>query len=475
MDSQAFNRDSLKRRVEELWDQSGLPGLKDFIRIPNLSRFFDSNWETNGLLTKAANQMVEWLKRQEIKGAKVEALIEPGKTPLVFAEIEGTAPGTILFYGHLDKQPHLLPWREGLSPTEPMIEDGKLYGRGACDDGYALFGTAVSIKACQQAGLSHPRCIILIEGDEESASEDLPYYFDKLADRIGTPNVIVCLDSGCFDYNTLWVTTSLRGLVSFELKVEILSEGVHSGDASGIVPSSFRIARQLLNRIDDPLTGEANSKFQVIIPGDRYQEGLKTAEYMADSLFQKYPFLEGTLPTDTNPIRAYFNRVWKAQLSITGADGLPPTATAGNVLRPSTTLKVSLRTPPTLDAKKALEECVELLTKNVPYGAKVTLGNPDPSNGWNGPAMPQGLKDILERASQNYYSKPAMLTGEGGSIPFLSFLGDRFPTAQFIVTGVVGPQANAHGPNEFLHIDYTKSLLCCIAQFLAESSSYINN
>ena len=181
-----------------------------------------------------------------------------GRTPVIFIEIPGSrTPTTVLLYGHLDKQPEMTGWAEGLGPWEPVLKGDKLYGRGGADDGYAMFGALARASwRCTSRASPHARCVILIEACEESGSYDLPSYVDHLAARIGAPSLVVCLDSGCGNYDQLWLTTSLRGLTGGALTVQVLTEGVHSGDASGVVPASFRIVRALLSRLEDGATGE---------------------------------------------------------------------------------------------------------------------------------------------------------------------------------------------------------------------------
>ena len=193
--------------------------------------------------------------------SKLEVIRLEGRTPLIFFEVPATrsdASGsaeTVMFYGHLDKQPEFNGWRHDLGPWTPKYEDGKLYGRGGADDGYAVYAALTAIQSLDAQGIPRPRCVGLIETCEESGSVDLPAYIQALKARLGQVGLVVCLDSGAGNYDQLWLTTSLRGMVSGVLKVEILTEGVHSGDASGLVPSSFRIMRQVLDRLEDSATG----------------------------------------------------------------------------------------------------------------------------------------------------------------------------------------------------------------------------
>jgi acetylornithine deacetylase/succinyl-diaminopimelate desuccinylase-like protein len=399
-------------------------------------------------------------------------LEHPGRTPLIFIDIPGDPDAgdeTVLLYGHLDKQPEMTGWREGLGPWQPVREGDKLYGRGGADDGYSAFASLTALEALARQGIAHARCVVLIEACEESGSPDLPAYVDHLAARIGTPSLVVCLDSGCGDYERLWGTTSLRGMVTGDLQIEVLREGVHSGDASGIVASSFRILRQLLSRLEDEDSGAVRpALLHCEIPADRRAQAQRMAEVLREGVFSKYPFAGEMGPVSTDPAELILNRTWRPALSITGMDGIPATVDAGNVLRPTTTAKLSLRLPPTVDGHAASAGVKQLLEADPPYGARVHFEAEAPATGWNAPAFDPWLEQALERASQAYFGRSAVFMGEGGSIPFMGMLGERFPAAQFLITGVLGPGSNAHGPNEFLHVPTGRRLTACVASVLAD-------
>jgi acetylornithine deacetylase/succinyl-diaminopimelate desuccinylase-like protein len=375
----------------------------------------------------------------------------------------------VLLYGHLDKQPEMTGWDADLGPWVPVIKGDKLYGRGGADDGYAIFGSLAAIQALQQQGVPHARCVVLIEACEESGSYDLPAYVDHLADRIGKPSLVVCLDSGCGNYEQLWCTTSLRGLAGGNFTVKVLEEGVHSGDASGIVPSSFRLLRQLLSRLEDEQTGRILPEgLQVDIPADRLAQAQEAARVLDTAVFDKFPFLPGMTPMADDLAQLVLNRTWRPALSVTGVDGMPPLSSAGNVLRPYTSVKLSLRLPPTLEGKQAGQLLKDLLEKDPPNGAQVSLELEKASTGWNAPTMSPWLEKAIDASSREFFGKPAMYMGEGGTIPFMGMLGEKFPGAQFMITGVLGPHSNAHGPNEFLHIPMGKKVTACVARVIAE-------
>jgi acetylornithine deacetylase/succinyl-diaminopimelate desuccinylase-like protein len=463
----------IDRFVTGKWDDDIVPQLVEYIRIPNKSPMFDAQWAQHGYMDAAVALMEAWAKAQAIPGLVVEVVQLEGRTPLIYLEVPATGEGTgedcVLLYGHLDKQPEMTGWDEGLGPWTPVLRGDRLYGRGGADDGYAIFGSLAAIQALQEQGTPHARCVILIEACEESGSYDLPAYVDHLADRIGKPSLVVCLDSGCGNYEQLWCTTSLRGLAGGNLTVRVLEEGVHSGDASGIVPSSFRLLRQLLSRIEDEATGRILLEgLHVAVPEDRMAQARKVAEVLGDAVFDKFPFLPGMTPMTPDLTELVLNRTWRPALSVTGVDGIPPLASAGNVLRPHTAVKLSLRLPPTLDGKRAGELLKQTLLRDPPNGAQVTLELEKASAGWNAPAMAPWLEKAIDAASHEFFGAPAMYMGEGGSIPFMGMLGEKFPGAQFMITGVLGPHSNAHGPNEFLHIPMGKKVTASVARVIAD-------
>jgi acetylornithine deacetylase/succinyl-diaminopimelate desuccinylase-like protein len=455
--------------VDEHWSSSIVPTLERYIRIPNQSPLFDPDWKSNGHMHAAVALARSWVEAQGVEGLTLEVHEVEGRTPVIFMEIAGDSSSTVLMYGHLDKQPAMVGWEDGLGPWTPVIRDGKLYGRGGADDGYAIFATIASIRSLQQRKIPHSRIVVLIECCEESGSLDLPTYINLLAERIGTPRLVICLDSGCGNYEQLWMTTSLRGSIVGNLTVEVLTEGVHSGDASGIVPSSFRILRILLDRLEDAKTGNILPEWLYVeTPSDRLEEAKTTARVLGHEVWSKFPFSEGVQPLTKEPLELLLNRTWRPALAYTGQAGFPDLVQGGNVLRPKTSIKLSLRIPPSLDATDIDRRLKTLLESDPPYGARVTFEPEKGGAGWVAPPIAPWLRDSVERASQSYYGKEAMTFGEGGSIPFMGMLGARFPTAQFLITGVLGPQSNAHGPNEFLHIPYAKKLTACVANVLED-------
>ena len=460
------------RYVAEKWDDDIVPQLVEYIRIPNKSPMFDEQWVEHGYMDQAVDLMANWANAQAIPGMQLEVVRLEGRTPLIFVEIPAANGGSnddcVLLYGHLDKQPEMTGWDEDLGPWKPVLKGDKLYGRGGADDGYAIFGSLAAIMALQDQKLPHSRCVILIEACEESGSYDLPAYVDHLSDRIGKPSLVVCLDSGCGNYDQLWCTTSLRGLTGGNLSVKVLNEGVHSGDASGVVPSSFRLLRQILSRIEDEKTGKILlDKLHAEVPAERLAQAKRAAEVLDTAVFDKFPLVDGLKPMADELSELVLNRTWRPALSVTGVDGMPPLASAGNVLRPHTAVKLSLRLPPTTDGKAAGDLLKNELLRDPPNGAQVTMELEKASTGWNAPAMSPWLETAIDEASQAYFGKPAMYMGEGGSIPFMGMLGEKFPGAQFMITGVLGPHSNAHGPNEFLHIPMGKRVTACVAHVVA--------
>ena len=459
--------------VSEKWDREIVPQLSTYIKIPNKSPMFDPNWVERGYMDEAMSLLETWVREQPITGMQVERIHLPGRTPLLFIEIPGKGDETVLLYGHMDKQPEMVGWNVDLAPWTPVLSGDKLYGRGGADDGYATYASLTAIMALKERGLDHSRCVVLIEGCEESGSYDLPFYINHLASRIGTPSLVVCLDSGCGNYDQLWLTTSLRGLAGGTLRVRVLEEGVHSGDASGVVPSSFRVLRQLLDRIEDPATGRILiDPLYVDIPGERVDQAKEASQVLGTAIYDKFPFLPGMHPMGQDLSDLVLNRTWRPTLSVTGADGLPSLTDAGNVLRPYTSVKLSVRLPPTMDGERASRLLKEALEKDPPYGARVEFEVEKSATGWAAPATASWLRESVNEASRQYFGPRAAAMGEGGTIPFMNMLQERFPAAQFVVTGLLGPKSNAHGPNEFLHIPTGKKLTASMAKVIHEH--YVN-
>lgn len=477
----ALDAQQLKIFVDSAWDRQIVPELTQYIEIPAKSPMFDAQWEANGYIDTVVRRAAGWVEAQKLPELKLEVIKLPGRTPVIFFEVPSTKAGssdTVLMYGHLDKQPEFTGWRNDLGPWTPKYEDGKLYGRGGADDGYAIYASVAALRALDEQKIPRPRVVGLIETCEESGSGDLPAYIDALGKRLGNVALVVCLDSGAGNYDQLWLTTSLRGNVTGTLKVEILTEGIHSGDASGLVPSSFRILRQVLDRLEDSKTGRLlPESFHCAVPAERIAQAQATAAVLGDEVWKRFPWACGAdgapaLPTTTDPVEALINRTWRPTLSVTGVDGFPPLNNAGNVLRPYTAFKLSLRLPPLVDGNLAAQQLKTLLEDNAPYNAKVTFepdGRMDQmgANGWNAPTLSNWLEGALDGASRRHWGEPLGFVGQGGTIPLMNMLEKGFPKAQMMVCGVLGPKSNAHGPNEFLHVPYGKRLTASVAEAIA--------
>ena len=462
----------LASRIARQWDDDIVAQLVDYIRIPAKSPHFDPQWREHGHIEAAVQQAHSWASRQPVEGLKLEIVRLEGRTPLLFFDIPARGAGasqkSVVLYGHLDKQPEMTGWRAGLGPWTPVIEQGRLYGRGGADDGYAVFAALSAIAALDAEKIAHARCIGLIETCEESGSYDLPAYLDALAPRMGEVGLVIALDSGAGNYDQIWATTSLRGLVNGTLNVAVLTEGVHSGDAGGVVPSSFRIARSLLERIDDSRTGVVKpADFECAIPEERLAQAQQAAEILGDTLWKRFPWTQSSQPVAKSRVELILNRTWRAALAVTGADGLPALESAGNVQRPFTSLKLSLRLPPLVEAERAAQALKKLLEDDPPYSAKVTFEYDSAATGWNAPQTAPWLAASLDQASRALFGKTYASMGEGGTIPFMSMLGAKFPGVQLLVTGVLGPQSNAHGPNEFIDIAYAKKVAATTAMVIA--------
>ena len=478
----ALNTTQALEHVSHAWDTDIVARLTDYVAIPAKSPMFDSAWDANGLLETVVRNTAQWIESQKVAGLSVEIIHLPGRTPVLFFEVASTRSAalattqTVLMYGHLDKQPEFSGWRKDLGPWTPKYEDGKLYGRGSADDGYAAYAAIAAIQALKSQGVGHPRIVGLIETCEESGSYDLMPYIDVLRPRLGEVGLVVCLDSGAGNYDQLWLTNSLRGMVSGVLKVEILTEGVHSGDASGLVPSSFRIMRQVLDRLEDSATGRLlPASFHCEVPAERLTQAQATADILGDEIYKRFPWAhydcggstQFALPTTTDPLQALLNRTWNPTLSVTGVEGMPELSNAGNVLRPYTAFKLSLRLPPLVEAAPAVSKLKALLEDNAPYQARVTFEKAAGATGWNAPTTAPWLESALDSASKAHFGASCGYIGQGGTIPLMNMLSLGFPKAQMMVCGVLGPKSNAHGPNEFLHVPYAKKLTAAVAQVIA--------
>ena len=461
--------------IGRTWNDSILDRLIAYVRIPNKSPHFDPHWERNGHMEAAVKLMADWCRAQPLPGARVEVRRLPGRTPLLLVDVPGELPGCALLYGHLDKQPEFTGWLPGLGPWEPVVRDGRLYGRGAADDGYAVFSSLTAIAALKEQQVRLPRCVVLIEACEESGSDDLPAHLAALGSGLGEPSLVVCLDAECGNYEQVWCTTSLRGILDGTLRVRVLTEGVHSGMATGIAPTPFRILEQLLGRIENPITGDVLlDELQAAIPKDRRGQAVAAAQVLGSSVAGKLPWAVGAQPLSDDPTELIINSTWRATLTVTGAEGLPPLGSAGNVLLPEIAVKLSLRLPPTCDAARAAVALREALLRDPPYGVQLSFESGSAMGGWNAPAFAPWLEEAVNRASRTVYGRDAVHIGCGGTIPFMGMLGERFPRTQFFITGVLGPHANAHGPNEFLHIEYAKQLTACVSLVLADHARILS-
>jgi acetylornithine deacetylase/succinyl-diaminopimelate desuccinylase-like protein len=477
----ALNTDDLLAHVSAKWDGDIVRQLTDYIAIPAKSPAFDADWQQHGHIDAVVRNAAQWVEAQKVEGLTLEVIRQEGRTPVIFFEVPArgrdaaASSQTVVMYGHLDKQPEFTGWRSDLGPWTPKYIDGKLYGRGGADDGYAVYASIAAIQALHAQGASHPRIVGLIESCEESGSADLLPYLELLRPRLGDVGLVVCLDSGAGNYDQLWLTTSLRGMASGTLKVQVLTEGVHSGAASGVVASSFRILRHVLDRLEDSATGRLlPGPLHVEIPADRIAQARATADILGDAVFRNYPWVHydcageqrTCLPMGTDRTELLLNRTWRPTLSVIGADGFPAWKDSGNVLRPWTAFKLSLRLPPTLDAGQAVRLVKQILEDNAPYEARVTFEPDGFANGWNAPDMAPWFTQAMDAASRASFGAPCGYIGEGGTIPLMSMLTQGFPTAQMMVCGVLGPKSNAHGPNEFLHVPYARRLTAAVAQVI---------
>ena len=440
--------------TQKQFEDSVLDTLLEYCKIPCLSPMFDAQWVQNGHIEAATQMLATWAKNRKLANFDVQIHRLDGRTPVITVTVESTGggEGTAVLYGHLDKQPPLGEWSEGLEPFNPVRRGDRIYARGVSDDGYSIFAALSALEAMEANNVAHSRCVVLIEACEESGSPDLEAYLDALKDHLGDVELLICLDSGAISYDRLWVTTSLRGLASIELTVKVLEQGRHSGMASGVVPSSFRILRQLIERVEDSATGEILLKeLHVEIPESVKASAESTSQEFGDIYQHEFPLVPGLTLMGNSPAGRILNKTWSPTLSVTGMGGIPTPDIAGNVLRAFTTATLSFRLPPTADSKLCEQAIVNAMTKDIPSNAQVTFKT-EHADGWNAPELAPWLATALEEASTDAYGKGPGFTGEGGSIPFLASLGKRYPGVQFLATGVLGPDSNAHGIDEMLDI-----------------------
>lgn len=460
---------AVRSAIDESWGDDVVDTLCDFIAVPNVSPAFDHDWAAHGHMERAVGLIHDWCAGRSVDGMTVETLRLDGRTPIVLCEIPATqsslAEDTVLLYGHLDKQPEMTGWRDGLGPWTPVLDGDRLYGRGGADDGYSAFAALTAVEALRAAGGDHGRLLVLIEASEESGSPDLPAHLEALGDRLGDVSLVVGLDSGAASYDRLWVTTSLRGVASVRLRVDVLTEGVHSGSAGGVVPSSFRILRSLLDRIEDSSTGRVLvDELWVDVPEERLRQIDEIADEVVGDM--AFPFAGGTTADHRRPSDVLRARTWEPSIANIAAAGFPPPDRAGNVLRPHTELSMAIRLPPTANPEVAMAALRQRLTSDPPNGAVVTFEVDAAEAGWNAPPTHEWLQSALDDASQSIWGQPSSAMGEGGTIPFMGMLGEQFPEAQFLITGVLGPGSNAHGPNEFLHLPMARGIAATVSRVL---------
>ncbi|MCP2255949.1 Acetylornithine deacetylase/Succinyl-diaminopimelate desuccinylase [Prauserella aidingensis] len=442
-------------------------GLARLVEIPALSPSFDAEWATTRQLHAAVEHVRTYLDARGFPGASTDVVELPGRTPVLLLDVPATdgarTDETVVVYGHLDKQPAAGEWSPGLGPWTPVIKEGRLYGRGANDDGYAAYAAATALEALHASGGAHARTVVLLETCEESGSPDLGAYLEHLRPRLGRVGLVVCLDTSGADHERLWLATSLRGMISFDLTVRVLTSGVHSGHASGFVPSSFRILRELLDRIEDPRTGDLHLPELVTeVPADRLAEVHAAGDALAPTL----PLVDGMRYAHDTVADLVLANTWATTMSVTGADGLPPLPEAGNVLRPYTSVKLSFRLPPTVDADTALAAMTRVLTTDPPFGAQVEIARADAASGWNANPRAPWLESTLDKVGDEVFGLPWRALGLGGTIPFLGLFGHAYPDAQFVVTGPRGPGNNAHVPDEWLHLEQTERVTEAVARIL---------
>lgn len=505
--SQSIDINDLLTTIDKFWKSSIKSDFEQFVRIESITPQYvmGSTAEKLKGICEALNLAMDWVNKQSDLNATLTAGIPQGSpcaanqahetvetdaahlTPILLIQIPGTAPegsGSVLMYGHWDKQAiaDVKAWNEPkgsmkTGPFQPNIANGRLYGRGTADDGYALFFSIAAIQALRANGIPYPTVNFILDFDEEGGSVNLERYLEKFSFKIGTPDLCITLDSGAGDYNRIWNTTTERGIVTGTLTVKVLTDSVHSGDGSGIIPNPQRIMRHLLSRLEDPVTGKIlPSEFQVEVPATYLADVFSQATNIVPSTIKGFPWFGYATTAASNPVELILNRIWRAGLAVTGVDGLPSTAAANNVVVGSVSYQLSLRLPPPLRIDEVQRQLKDLFEKDPPYGATVTYdyeGAPA-ANGWMSPPQPRWLSEAIDQASQVLFQQPSAPLGDGGTQPVLAILKEKFKETLFFASGVAGPGNNEHAANENLNIKYAEQLSACEAYVLSQLPANVN-
>eukprot|EP01083_Nonionella_stella_P046907 125601_1 len=476
MDSKSTFCASVEKFVANEWETNALPALEDFVRIPNTSPEFNGS-PADAL--KAAQFMKAYVDKQEMAGCTADLRTCGDKTPMLVITIDGTdgSNDTVLSYGHMDKQPGLGGWSVG-GPTDPVRVGDKLYGRGAVDDGYSMFAYITALKALKAQGTKHCRMVITMEAGEESGSPDMIYWLDQLKDHIGTNvSLVICLDSGCGNYDQLWITPSLRGMMAGDLKVSMLREQLHSGEGSGVIADTARVHRMLLNRVEDVNTGYVTvPETHCVIPEAHQNYVDKATCILKEGVFNEMPLLAGIKPVTDDCKQLLMNQLWEPTMTVIANDhGSLPPLPGSNIIRTETNMRLSFRLPPCVVPEKALEAVkATLLKEPLPYGAKVTFENTMMGSGWASNSAAGGwLETSITDSSTTFFGKAAAFKGMGGSIPIINDFQGRYTDAEIIVSGVAGPQSNMHAVNETLDVPAVKKLTSAFAKILADHAENV--
>jgi acetylornithine deacetylase/succinyl-diaminopimelate desuccinylase-like protein len=468
----------LETYIGDEFDKNILPSFKEFLSVPNISPSYDKDWNKNGFLKQAATVLLEYAQNIGISGLNASLCTgeEENVTPFLYIDIDSTSKDEkrVLLYGHYDKQPPLTGWEQGKGPYSPIVEDDYLYGRGAADDGCSFYAALTSIKALQKFKIPHPKIIILIEGCEESGSIDLPFYIEKYKKFIGSPDLIVAMDGGGLDYNRFWLSNSVRGIMCFEITVTTLTKGIHSGKGSGVAPETMMILRNLISRIEDYKSEIVSLKqFEVEIPQPVIDSAKKALDAVGNTWIKNIPILPGVKYLSDDLLKIYLNSSWTPSLAVLGVKGLPDLNSAGNVLRPSTTFKISIRLPPTYEAIKAKQIIQTVMTENPPFNSDIKISNFNYSDGAYISNTSDKLKSELNKISQIFFQNDYSEISVGATIPFVQIFLNMFPNAQMIVTGAAGIDSQIHSQNEKLKISYFKKFVCSLTNLIGDYNQYI--
>ena len=465
----------LHETISKIFNTTTLPNLMNFIRIPNTSPEFDPDWDKNNLLLKASKLIITFIKTLQLKNTEITLLKDENHTPFILTETKSSKEkekNTILFYAHIDKQPNCEGWDKGKSATNPIIENGRLYGRGSIDDGYAIYSILTAIKYCQDNNLFTNRIICIFECSEESSSDDLNYYFDKLIPFFGNDiSLFCCVDLTCLDYKKMWIVNCIRGVMDFDVKIYTLNNDIYSNFTKGVFPDNFMIFRKLCDLLRNE-KGEFLIPELIIsedkIPKDRKKELEEASKEIGIDFIKVLPLYNNTKPMKDDIYKLLLNNIWKVSMIIKGIDGIPDKKYEGNILSKGLKARIQMRIPPLLNGKKAFEAIKKKFIENTPFNSKVEVEMIGIDDGWNDKNFSERSKNVFNYVSKIGFGNDVGFKFDGGSVPFIQYFENKYPKSQIANLGIRGYECNEHGPNESIDLDACKKFIAALVILMSE-------